>query len=62
MFLFLQPSEHQHPEELQLGEFALRLLKISGKIWASGRLEVTTVLTACTLDDLRTGLARVTSR
>lgn len=62
MFLFLQPSEQQHPEELQLGEFALRLLKTSGKIWASGRLEVTTVLTACTLDDLRTGLERVTSR
>lgn len=62
MFLFLQPLELQHQEECRLGEFALRLLKTSGKLWASGRLEVNTILRACTLDDLRTGMERVTSR
>uniref|UniRef100_A0A4W6CPA1 Vacuolar protein sorting 13 homolog C n=1 Tax=Lates calcarifer TaxID=8187 RepID=A0A4W6CPA1_LATCA len=45
-----------------LGEFSLHLLKTSGKIQASGNIEVNTVLTACTLDDLRTGMERVTSR
>ncbi|XP_075873846.1 intermembrane lipid transfer protein VPS13C isoform X3 [Nelusetta ayraudi] len=57
-----QPLEQQHQEELRLGEFALRFLKTSGKLWASGRLEVSAVLRACTLDDLRTGMERVTSR
>uniref|UniRef100_A0A4W6CNT0 Vacuolar protein sorting 13 homolog C n=1 Tax=Lates calcarifer TaxID=8187 RepID=A0A4W6CNT0_LATCA len=47
---------------LRLGEFSLHLLKTSGKIQASGNIEVNTVLTACTLDDLRTGMERVTSR
>lgn len=60
MFLFLQHLEHK--EELRLGEFALCLLKTSGKLWASGRLEFNAVLRACTLDDLRTGMERVTSR
>ncbi|XP_069383478.1 intermembrane lipid transfer protein VPS13C isoform X5 [Paralichthys olivaceus] len=55
-----QPFQHQ--ENLRLGEFTLRLLKTSGRIFASGSMEVTTVLTDCTLDDLRTGMERVTSR
>nr|XP_046254686.1 vacuolar protein sorting-associated protein 13C isoform X2 [Scatophagus argus] len=57
-----QPSDLQHQENLRLGEFALHLLKTSGKILTNGSMEVTTVLNACTLDDLRTGLQRVTSR
>lgn len=57
-----QPSGLQHQESLRLGELALHLLKTSGKILTSGSLEVNTVLTACTLDDLRTGMDRVTSR
>ncbi|XP_044053106.1 vacuolar protein sorting-associated protein 13C isoform X3 [Siniperca chuatsi] len=57
-----QPSDLQHQENLRLGEFALHLLKTSGKILANGSMEVTTVLTTCTLDDLRTGMERVTSR
>ncbi|XP_067454112.1 intermembrane lipid transfer protein VPS13C isoform X1 [Thunnus thynnus] len=57
-----QQSDPQHQESLRLGELALHLLKTSGKILTSGRLEVNTVLTACTLDDLRTGMDRVTSR
>lgn len=58
----LQPSVLQHQENLCLGEFALHLLKTSGKILNDGSMEVTTILTDCTLDDLRTGMERVTSR
>uniref|UniRef100_A0A8C4NUD4 Vacuolar protein sorting-associated protein 13C n=1 Tax=Dicentrarchus labrax TaxID=13489 RepID=A0A8C4NUD4_DICLA len=52
----------QHQENLRLGEFTLHQLKTSGKILTNGSMEVTTVLTTCTLDDLRTGMERVTSR
>ncbi|XP_041840973.1 LOW QUALITY PROTEIN: vacuolar protein sorting-associated protein 13C-like [Melanotaenia boesemani] len=52
----------QHQQKLRLGEFALHLLKASGKILNNGSMEVNMVLTACTLDDLRTGMDRVTSR
>lgn len=58
----LQPSERQRPEDLRLAEFALHLLKTSGKLWTTGCVEVTTVLGTCTLDDLRVGVDRVTSR
>uniref|UniRef100_A0A671VUQ2 Vacuolar protein sorting 13 homolog C n=1 Tax=Sparus aurata TaxID=8175 RepID=A0A671VUQ2_SPAAU len=47
---------------LRLGEFTLHLLKTSGRILTNGNMEVTTILTACTLDDLRMGMERVTSR
>ncbi|XP_074513317.1 intermembrane lipid transfer protein VPS13C isoform X9 [Sebastes fasciatus] len=57
-----QSSDLQHQENLRLGEFALRLLKTSGRILNNGSMEVTTILNACTLDDLRTGVERVTSR
>lgn len=57
-----QPSEHQHQQNLTLAEFALHLLKTSGKLWTNGCMEVTTVLSTCTLDDLRAGMNRVTSR
>ncbi|XP_029702157.1 vacuolar protein sorting-associated protein 13C isoform X2 [Takifugu rubripes] len=57
-----QPSEHQHQQNLRLAEFALHLLKTSGKLWTNGCVEVTTVLSTCTLDDLRAGMNRVTSR
>uniref|UniRef100_A0A3Q2C8L3 Vacuolar protein sorting 13 homolog C n=1 Tax=Cyprinodon variegatus TaxID=28743 RepID=A0A3Q2C8L3_CYPVA len=52
----------QHHQDLRLGELALRLMKASGKILNNGSMEVNTVLTACTLDDLRSGVDRVTSR
>uniref|UniRef100_A0A8C3A3N4 Vacuolar protein sorting 13 homolog C n=1 Tax=Cyclopterus lumpus TaxID=8103 RepID=A0A8C3A3N4_CYCLU len=52
----------QRQQNLRLGEFALHLLKASGKLLSNGSMEVTTVLSACTLDDLRTGMERVTSR
>ncbi|XP_076012416.1 intermembrane lipid transfer protein VPS13C isoform X2 [Genypterus blacodes] len=52
----------QHQESLRLGEFVLHLMKASGKMLTNNTMEVTTILTACTLDDLRTGMERVTSR
>uniref|UniRef100_A0A3Q2W3G1 Vacuolar protein sorting 13 homolog C n=1 Tax=Haplochromis burtoni TaxID=8153 RepID=A0A3Q2W3G1_HAPBU len=60
LVLYLDPKQNQ--QDLRLGEFALHLLKTSGKILNNGSMEVSTVLTACTLDDLRTGMERVTSR
>uniref|UniRef100_A0A3Q2DLX0 Vacuolar protein sorting 13 homolog C n=1 Tax=Cyprinodon variegatus TaxID=28743 RepID=A0A3Q2DLX0_CYPVA len=57
-----QPADLQHHQDLRLGELALRLMKASGKILNNGSMEVNTVLTACTLDDLRSGVDRVTSR
>ncbi|KAG9352350.1 hypothetical protein JZ751_020763 [Albula glossodonta] len=52
----------QHQEGLCLGEFTLHLMKASGKMFDSGALEVSTILTSCTLDDMRSGIQRVTSR
>ncbi|MEQ2274133.1 hypothetical protein XENORESO_014580 [Xenotaenia resolanae] len=51
-----------HNQNLRLGELALRLMKASGKILNNGSMEVNTILTSCTLDDLRSGVDRVTSR
>uniref|UniRef100_A0A3B3WSN0 Vacuolar protein sorting 13 homolog C n=1 Tax=Poecilia mexicana TaxID=48701 RepID=A0A3B3WSN0_9TELE len=49
-------------QNLRLGQLVLRLMKASGRVQSNGSMEVNTVLTACTLDDLRAGLNRVTSR
>ncbi|XP_074521688.1 intermembrane lipid transfer protein VPS13C isoform X2 [Halichoeres trimaculatus] len=57
-----QSSDLRHQDDLRLGEFALHLFKTSGKILNNGSMEVATILTDCTLDDLRTGMERVTSR
>lgn len=62
LLVFPQSSGLHHQESLCLGELAFRLLKTSGKMLTNGSLEVNTVLTECTLDDLRTGMDRVTSR
>ncbi|XP_072517256.1 intermembrane lipid transfer protein VPS13C isoform X4 [Salminus brasiliensis] len=51
-----------HQESLCLGEFKLCKMKASGKMFNNGSLEVSTILTACTLDDRRSGIERVTSR
>ncbi|XP_029986697.1 vacuolar protein sorting-associated protein 13C isoform X4 [Sphaeramia orbicularis] len=57
-----QPLGLQHQENLRLGRFALHLLKASGKVLNNGSMEVSTILTDCTLDDLRVDMDRVTSR
>ncbi|KAK9971624.1 hypothetical protein ABG768_024979 [Culter alburnus] len=56
----IQPSLHQ--EQLCLGEFMLCKMKTSGKMFSNGNMEVSTILTTCTLDDRRIGIQRVTSR
>uniref|UniRef100_A0A8C5AE43 Vacuolar protein sorting 13 homolog C n=1 Tax=Gadus morhua TaxID=8049 RepID=A0A8C5AE43_GADMO len=56
----LVPDQRQ--DSLQLGQFALHQLRASGKLLADDSLEVSTILTACTLDDLRSGMQRVTSQ
>ncbi|XP_033932724.2 intermembrane lipid transfer protein VPS13C-like, partial [Pseudochaenichthys georgianus] len=57
-----QPLALQHQQELRLGELALHQLRVSGRIRSSDGLEVTAVLSGCTLDDLRTGMERASSR
>uniref|UniRef100_A0A9J8CRL0 Vacuolar protein sorting 13 homolog C n=1 Tax=Cyprinus carpio carpio TaxID=630221 RepID=A0A9J8CRL0_CYPCA len=45
-----------------LGEFMLCKMKTLGKMFTNGNMEVSTILTTCTLDDRRSGIQRVTSR
>ncbi|KAI4872968.1 hypothetical protein NFI96_023652 [Prochilodus magdalenae] len=51
-----------HLDSLCLGEFKLCQMKASGRMFSNGNLEVSTILTTCTLDDLRNRLDQVTSR
>ncbi|XP_056317504.1 intermembrane lipid transfer protein VPS13C isoform X2 [Danio aesculapii] len=55
-----QPCVHE--EKSCLGEFMLCKMKTSGKMFNNGNMEVSTILTTCTLDDRRSGIQRVTSR
>uniref|UniRef100_A0A8C1QL03 Vacuolar protein sorting 13 homolog C n=1 Tax=Cyprinus carpio TaxID=7962 RepID=A0A8C1QL03_CYPCA len=55
-----QPSVHE--EQSCLGEFMLCKMKTLGKMFTNGNVEVSTILTTCTLDDRRSGIQRVTSR
>ncbi|XP_051920113.1 intermembrane lipid transfer protein VPS13C isoform X3 [Hippocampus zosterae] len=57
-----EPEQSSDRENSRLGEFALHLLKASGKLWNNGSMEFGTILTNCTLDDRRSGMDRVTSR
>ncbi|KAF6715265.1 Vacuolar protein sorting-associated protein 13C [Oryzias melastigma] len=57
-----QPLEQQHQQERRLGELTLHLLRVSGNIQSNRNLEVSIILTNCTLDDLRAGMERVTTR
>ncbi|XP_024911459.1 vacuolar protein sorting-associated protein 13C [Cynoglossus semilaevis] len=52
----------RHQEDLRLGGFMLQQLRTSGQVLSGGNIELTMELMDCTLDDLRTGLERVTSR
>lgn len=58
----LQRSLLQHQDTFRLAQLTFHLLRSGGRIASDGSLELTTVLTDCTLDDLRTGIERVTSR
>ncbi|XP_075432218.1 intermembrane lipid transfer protein VPS13C isoform X2 [Ascaphus truei] len=47
---------------LRLGEMRLRLLTSSGRMFANSSMDVSTHLQTCTLDDLREGVTKATSR
>ncbi|GAA6110095.1 vacuolar protein sorting-associated protein 13C isoform X2 [Tachysurus ichikawai] len=55
-----QPSVHQ--ESLCIGEFMLRKITASGELFNDSSLEVSSILTTCTLDDRRSSVQRITSR
>ncbi|XP_028328893.1 vacuolar protein sorting-associated protein 13C-like isoform X2 [Gouania willdenowi] len=56
------PFQLQHQQDLRLGELVLHLLSFSGMMQSGGGVEVSAVLTALTLDDLRSGVERASSR
>ncbi|XP_018108372.1 vacuolar protein sorting-associated protein 13C isoform X2 [Xenopus laevis] len=51
-----------HSESLRLGELRLHLLTSSGNMYADGSMDFSVYLKACTLDDLREGITKATSR
>ncbi|KAL8196982.1 UNVERIFIED_CONTAM: Vacuolar protein sorting-associated protein 13C, partial [Gekko kuhli] len=51
-----------HNNSLRLGELRLDLMKSAGKMFSDGSMDVNTTLKKCTLDDLREGIQRATSR
>ncbi|XP_030622717.1 vacuolar protein sorting-associated protein 13C [Chanos chanos] len=57
-----QTAASLHDENLCLGEFKLHRMKASGKILNNDSLEVSTILTTCTLHDRRSAIKLVTTR
>ncbi|XP_026802974.3 intermembrane lipid transfer protein VPS13C isoform X3 [Pangasianodon hypophthalmus] len=55
-----QPGVHH--ERLCIGAFMLHKITASGKLFNDSSLEVSSILTTCTLDDRRSSLERITSR
>ncbi|MCJ8738024.1 hypothetical protein PDJAM_G00030860 [Pangasius djambal] len=55
-----QPGVHH--ESLCIGAFMLHKITASGKLFNDSSLEVSSILTTCTLDDRRSSLERITSR
>ncbi|XP_073435523.1 intermembrane lipid transfer protein VPS13C isoform X2 [Dendrobates tinctorius] len=55
-------SDWHHNENLRLGELRLHLLSSSGKMSADSSMDFSFQLKSCTLDDLREGVTRATSR
>ncbi|KAM8974085.1 intermembrane lipid transfer protein VPS13C isoform 2-T2 [Pelodytes ibericus] len=51
-----------HNESLRLGELRLHLLTSMGNMFQDGSMEFSTHLRTCTLDDLREGITKATSR
>ncbi|CAH2273272.1 Hypothetical predicted protein [Pelobates cultripes] len=51
-----------HDEKLRLGEMRLHMLTSTGKMFEDGSMEFSSCLRTCTLDDLREGITRATSR
>ncbi|XP_032336935.1 vacuolar protein sorting-associated protein 13C isoform X2 [Camelus ferus] len=51
-----------HNDSLRLGELRLHLMASAGKMFKDGSMNVNLKLKTCTLDDLREGIERATSR
>nr|XP_020640413.1 vacuolar protein sorting-associated protein 13C isoform X1 [Pogona vitticeps] len=51
-----------HNNSLRLGELRLHRMIASGQMFSNGCMEINTNLKTCTLDDLREGIERATSR
>uniref|UniRef100_A0ACB8E5K2 Vacuolar protein sorting-associated protein 13C n=1 Tax=Sphaerodactylus townsendi TaxID=933632 RepID=A0ACB8E5K2_9SAUR len=51
-----------HNKSLRLGELRLHLMNSAGKMFSDGSMDVNMTLKKCTLDDLREGIQRATSR
>ncbi|KAE8617181.1 hypothetical protein XENTR_v10009002 [Xenopus tropicalis] len=51
-----------HNESLRLGELRLHLLTSSGNMYSDGSMDASVYLKTCTLDDLREGITKATSR
>ena len=51
-----------HNDSFRLGELRLHLMASSGKMFKDGSMNVSIKLKTCTLDDLREGIERATSR
>ncbi|XP_061451865.1 intermembrane lipid transfer protein VPS13C isoform X2 [Rhineura floridana] len=51
-----------HDSSLRLGELRLYLMISSGQMFSNGSMDINTKLKTCTLDDLREGIQKATSR
>ncbi|KAH0619803.1 hypothetical protein JD844_014073 [Phrynosoma platyrhinos] len=51
-----------HDNSLRLGELRLHLMTATGQMFSNGTIDINTKLKTCTLDDLRAGIQRATSR
>lgn len=51
-----------HNDSFRLGELRLHLMASAGKMFKDGSMDVSLKLKTCTLDDLREGIERATSR
>lgn len=51
-----------HNDSFRLGELRLHLMASAGKMFKDGSMNVSLKLKTCTLDDLREGIERATSR
>ncbi|CAO2634463.1 Intermembrane lipid transfer protein VPS13C [Lemmus lemmus] len=51
-----------HSDSFRLGELRLHLMASAGKMFKDGSMDVSLKLKTCTLDDLREGIERATSR
>lgn len=61
-FLLQESKLSFHNDSFRLGELRLHLMSSTGQMFKDGSLNVNVKLQTCTLDDLREGIERATSR